>query len=73
MPEAENWPTETKVAYLKRTTDADPDVVRYAVINSSQRGKAQSFFLLHMMEALTKDYHEDQTEEGESGGEQLPG
>jgi len=77
MPEAENWPVEQKVTLLKQTTDADPSIVRYAIINSEMRGKAQSFFLLHMMAFITHDYHENQDEdsaqESESGGEQLPG
>lgn len=75
MPEAENWPAEVKIEYLKQTTDQDSSIVRFAVINSEHQGRAQEFFLLHMMEVLTTDYHEneDTSEEGERGGEQLPG
>lgn len=73
-------PIEDKVEYLKATTDADPQIARYAVVNSGQEGRSglgpwlkQDFFLLRLMAQITEDYRENRVEGGEPGGEQSDG
>lgn len=63
MPEAENWPEDQKIEWLRRTTDADPSIVRFAVINSDLVHEPQQKFLLWLMRKITADYHKGDEDE----------
>jgi hypothetical protein len=59
LPEMENLPDEVKIAYMKRMTDADPSICRYAVINTELVNEPRTLYLLWLMAHITRDYHKE--------------
>jgi len=68
LPEMDNLPLDEKVAFLRKTTDQNREVVRYAVINSDLKGTQQEKFLLWLMNTIIEDYHKEK--QGEDPGEE---